>query len=740
MQRIVFSVPRSGGCVRGTLLDHAAVGAAAVCAALLPANAHAVEPQNIPPTRRSDTVIVEGARITDYKQETSSVSKLTELLRDTPQSITTVTRYEIDDRAVTAMNDALRSVPGISLGAGETSYQGTNLFLRGFTTRNDMFADGMRDYGYYYRDPFNNAAIEVLKGPASTLFGRGSTGGVIQQVSKTAVLDTQASASLLFGTDQSRRATLDIGASVSMLGETAAVRLNAMVHQGEVEGRDGAENDRWGVAPTLALGLGTPTRLHVSYLHQSDDIRPDYGMPWFAGRPAPVKRSNFYGFNSDYLDTDVDVATVRFEHDFDASLTIRNQTRYSRANREFRISEAVIPAGTPATTPVEAITISRNEFEGYSTDKFAQNQTDVIAKFSTGTLQHTLVTGIELGREEPNPVYVTNVGLPTTNLANPQAQQYSVLQSYPRLAARTRADSVGVFALDTIKFTEHWQAMLGARWDRFDSEYRSTGYSPAGAVIATTSVNHVDEAPSFRAAVLYKPVDAATFYLSYGDSFNPSAEGIESLVSSGRAVAQANLNLDPEESRTYELGAKWELLSGGVLLSSSIFRIEKTNARVPDPLVPGFNSLGGEQRVDGFEIELVGRLTEAWNLRAGYAYLDSEVTHSVPGGPVTGAPLTIAPKNSASIWSEHRLPFGMDLGLGVVSISSRLAQNTASAYLVAPGYTTVDAMAKYSLAANLTLQLNVSNLTDKYYFDQLHPFHVVPGPGRTALLSMQMRY
>lgn len=336
----------------------------------LPAYAHVAEARKITSKQSSDTVIVEGARITDYKSETSSLTKLTEALRDTPQSITTVTRDEIDDRAVTAMNDALRSVPGISLGAGETSWQGTNLFLRGFTTRNDMFADGMRDYGYYYRDPFNNAAIEVLKGPASMLFGRGSTGGVIQQVSKTAALQTQAAASLLFGTDQSRRATFDIGAPVSALGESAAFRLNAMAHHGEVEGRDGSEADRWGVAPTLALGLGTPTRLHVSYLHQSDNIRPDYGLPWFAGHPAPVRSSNFYGFSSDYLDTDVDVATVRFEHDFNASVAIRNQARYSRAQREFRISEAIIPAGTPATTPLETITISRNAFEGYSTDTF----------------------------------------------------------------------------------------------------------------------------------------------------------------------------------------------------------------------------------------------------------------------------------------------------------------------------------------------------------------------------------
>ncbi len=739
MQYIPLSLRQA---IRTALAARAAGGITVACVALLPAPLplHAAEARTAAPGDTSDTVLVEGERIIDYRRETSSVSKLTEKLRDTPQAITSVTREEIDARATTAMNDALRSVPGITLGAGETSWQGTNLFLRGFTTRNDMFVDGMRDYGYYYRDPFNNSAIEVLKGPASILFGRGSTGGVIQQVSKTATRGEHRGASLLFGTDDSRRATIDIGGPARLLGDTAAVRVNAMVHESEVADRDGARSDRWGVAPTLSLGLGTPTRLRVSYLHQSDDIRPDYGLPWFAGRPARVARDNFYGFDSDYLDTDVDVVTALFEHDFSPTLSIRNQTRYSRARRDFRIAEPVIPAGTPATTPVEAITISRNVFEGYSTDSFAQNQTDLFVRFATGPFQHTLVTGLELGRERPNPVYVTNVGVPTTNLAHPERQVYSVAQSYPRLEAHTRADVIGVYVLDTIKFGEHWQAMLGARWDRFDSDYRSTGYSATGAVGATTNMQHVDELPSFRAGFVYKPVEQGTIYVSYGESFNPSAEGIESMVSSGRAVAQANLALDPEESRTYEIGVKWDVLDGAAMLSAAAFRIEKMNARVPDPVVPGFNTLGGGQRVDGFEVEVVGRVTERWVLRAGYTYLDSEVTRTTPGGPLLGAPLTMAPKNSASLWTEYAFTTELKMGLGVVNLSSRLAQNTPTSYLVAPGYTTVDAMAKYALTDHISLQLNVSNLTDEYYFDQLHPFHVIPGPGRTALLSMQLRY
>jgi catecholate siderophore receptor len=723
--------------VRSALGQHAAAAVGITCIAILPAHAQHAQPKGSTP---SDTVLIEGMRIVDYGTETSSVSKLTEALRDTPQTITTVRQEEMSDRSVSTINDALRTVPGITLGAGETSWQGTNLFLRGFTTRNDMFLDGMRDFGYYYRDPFNDASIEVLKGPASILFGRGSTGGVIEQVSKPVVQQRHVSGSLQFGTDDTRRATLDVGGGLPALNETAGFRLNAMFHDSEVADRDGAENERWGIAPSLALGLGTPTRVVFNYLHQDDDIRPDYGLPWMAGRPAPVKRSNFYGFDSDYLDTTVDIGTLHIEHDFDPSLSIRNQTRYSRAERAFRITEPTVPAGTPAGMPVEDVTLTRIEFEGYSTDSMLQNQTDLTARFAIGGMRHTLVTGVELSRDNPRPVYVSNSGLPTTNLADPPPQDYTVALSYPRLAARTVANGVAAYALDTMKLDEHWQLILGARWDRLHTRYRSVGYSPTGDVIATTSIDRTDQAPSYRAALVYKPLAAGTFYLSYGNSFNPSAEGIESMVSSGRALGQANRRLDPENSHAYELGTKWELAGGQVLLSGSIFRIEKTNARVPDPDMPGFNTLGGDQRVDGLEVELVGRLTSFWNLRSGYAHLDSEVARTTPGGPLPGAPLPMTPKHTASVWNEWLLPHGFALGLGAVHVSSRLGQNTASAHLVAPGYTTVDVMAKYTVSRKVRVQLNLNNLTDEYYFDQLHPFHVVPGAGRTALASIELQY
>ncbi|TZG27225.1 TonB-dependent receptor [Sphingomonas montanisoli] len=684
----------------------------------------------------SSDIIVVGNVI----DQTIGLSKVTTNIIDTPQAISRIGEDELERRGVNNLSDALRIVPGISLGAGETSWQGNNLVLRGFTTRNDTFLDGMRDYGYYFRDPFNSASLEVLKGPGSTLFGRGSTGGVIHQISKTATLDPVTTLDVALGTDDTRRVTADIDRAI---GETIAVRVNAMTHRSEVADRDGALQKRWGIAPSIALGLGTPTRAYLSWLHQEEDNRPDYGIPWFNGRPAAVKRDNYYGFDSDYLDTNVDVITARIEHDVSDTIRLRNQFRASWAKRSFRTSEAVIPAGTPVTTPLTNITLTRNEFSGYSTDRFVQNQTDVTLKLGAAGFRHTIVAGVELGREMPRPTYIFHEGVITTNLANPPKQAFAQARQYVRLRARTRADTIGVYAFDTIEAGEHWMAVLGVRWDRFDADYRSAGFNAAGATVATTDINRVDKKASLRGSLIYKPGKSSSIYLSYANSFNPSAEGIESLISAGRSVGQANINADPEKGRIFELGTKWGMLDDRLLATASVFDVVKSNVRVPDPANPSVNANGGRQRVRGFEMEAVGAITERWTVRASYTYLDTETTRSdnptAGGSPRIGKQLAIAPKHSAGLQTDYVLVPRFAIGGGVIYQSSRLGQNTNASLLSAPGYTVFEARARYNVTEQLSVQVNVYNLTDKLYYDQLHPFHVVPGAGRSALLTLSWK-
>lgn len=703
-------------------------------AALFPALTFALMPH--PACAASDdsrTIIVNGA----MADNRVGMDKISTSQGDTPQSITVLDQRELEMRGVNTLTDALRMVPGISLGAGETSWQGNNASLRGFTTREDMFLDGMRDFAYYYRDPFNSQSIEVIKGPAGILFGRGSTGGVIHQVSKAPETASSTTGSVAAGTDDTRRATLDTN---QPWGEHGALRINAMGHTSHVAGRDGALNRRWGIAPTLALGMGTDTRLTLAYLHQEERNRPDYGIPWFNGAPAPVARNNFYGFADDYLNTTVNMLTLKIEHDINDHLSLRNRTRYSLANRQFRTSEAVVPAGIAAATPLDAITVTRNEFSGQSSDLFLQNQTDFTASFKTGLGEHTLVGGVEVGQEMPRPIYVFHTGVIPTNLANPQPQIFAETASYVRLNAHARAMTLGLYALDTVRIGSRWIAIGGLRWDRYGAHYQSTGYAATGAISSSTDVSPVNRKFSLRGALVYKPADQGSVYLSYADSFNPSAEGIASMISSGRSVAQANLDARPETGRVIEAGVKWGLMNNRLMASAAVFDTIKSNVRIPDPANSAFNINGGRQRSRGVELEISGAITARWSLRAGYAYLDTATLWSAnpgaSGSPRIGAPLPLAPRHSGSLQSDYAFTPRLSAGFSLLFQSSRLGQNTNASYLLAPGYATLEARARYDLAPDFNLQINVYNLTNALYYDQLHPFHVVPGAGRSALITL----
>ncbi|MFN3959133.1 MAG: TonB-dependent receptor [Parvularculaceae bacterium] len=688
----------------------------------------------------ADQIIVEGE-----KTAATQLDRVLTPVIETPQSISQLSGEELLDRGVNNLNDALRSIPGVTLGAGETSWQGNNAFLRGFTTRNDQFVDNLRDYGYYYRDTFNDVSIDVYKGPSSVLFGRGSTGGVIHRVSKTPQADDFAVLELQGGVDGTRRATFD-GNLAGVAGASSAFRLNAVAHRSEVEDRDFALSRRWGLAPTFVYGLGEATTVQLSYLHQEEDNRPDYGVPWFPGRlanpgfPVPVERSTYYGFTNDYLDTNVDIGTVRATHQLSGAVSLRANARLSHNTRRFRYSEAIIPGSTPQGTPLESITPILNLFEGFSTDEFRQLQVDVVANFSTGPLKHALIIGVETGFEGAEPVYITNTSLPTISLTNPVAVFYdSTVSQFVRLRADSEARTLGVYAIDTIKIGDRLDLLLGLRWDRFAADYLSNTFNPDGSVQTGTVVDRVDKDLSYRGAVVWRPVADLNLYAAYGVSFNPSGEGIESFVSSGRFAGQANINLDPETASSIEIGAKLSLFDEAGRLTVSAFRLTKDNVRVPDPATPGFNSLGGEQRADGAEVEFQAA-TKGWRVRAGYTFLDTKTLKSSATGPIIGEPLINTPRHQvvASIWRDVT----PDLALGVsgVGLTRRLGQNTPASFVAAPGFVIVDLGASYRVSDAVTLRANVNNLFDKLYYEQLQFFHVIPGAGRTFLGSLSLSF
>src|SRR5579871_5035219 len=334
------------------------VGGAGICiAAATCAPAMAAEPLSPANGNGDGDVLVTGRH--------THLTVLTAKIKDTPQSINVLPKELLQQQNATSLQDALKNVPGVTLNSGEGGSHGDTINLRGFPAADDFFLDGLRDTGFYTRDPFNLDAIEVYKGPASTLFGRGSTGGVINQVSKAPGLGDSAQGQVTVGTNNEQRGVIDVNYA---LGDTMALRVNAMAQHANVADRDFVANDRWGFAPTLAVGIGTANRLTLAWFHQDEDDIPDYGVPFVGTRPAPVNRANYYGLPlDDRFQAKVDVGTLKFVHDFNDSLSFSESARvgdYGFNSRETAAhydpaNPQVVPTPTNAT-PLGAILIYRD--------------------------------------------------------------------------------------------------------------------------------------------------------------------------------------------------------------------------------------------------------------------------------------------------------------------------------------------------------------------------------------------
>jgi len=648
-------------------------------------------------------------------------------LREIPQSISVVPHEVTEQQGTTTLRDALRNVAGISIAAGEGGAQGDNLTIRGFSARNDLFVDGMRDFGSYYRDPFALEELEVLKGPSSVTFGRGSTGGVVNQATKSARFDLFLDTDVTVGTDATRRITADLN---EPFGDATAFRLNLMAHDSRVAGRAEAENRRFGIAPSLTTLLGE-SRLTINYLHQAANDTPDYGVPWYFDTPAPVDRTNYYGFpDANFLRTTADIGTAKLERDLSASTSLRTQLRYASYGRDVQITEAKLATSVTPSTPLDRVTVTRNQIAVESDETFGQLQSDLTANFNTGRVLHSVVAGVEAGRETSDPTRLAFSGVPVTSLLDPDPNQPFAGTAAVSTKIRTTATTVGAYVLDTLHAGPHWDLTAGARWDRFDADVDNLAGAP-------TTFHRVDAMPSWRGGVVYKPAATGSIYANYSTSFNPSAEAL--------SLSASTADTAPEENRNTELGTKWDLRNGRLSLRGALFRTEKRNARETDPANPLQQILSGRQRVDGIEVEASGHVTERWQLLAGYSHMNSELVKSVGFPAAVGARLANVPDDTFNFWSTLRVASRFEIGAGGQYVGSRTASTTAPLDPIthqlkeAPAYWVFNAMISHPLGDRVRLRLNLYNLTDAYYFDQLHPGHIVPGPGRSASLSFDIQ-
>lgn len=673
-----------------------------------------------------------------YQVEKASSVKYTEPLLDTPQTISVIPETLSQEQSATTLRQVLSNVPGISMQAGEGGTPaGDQMTIRGFSARTDIFVDGVRDIGGYTRDPFNFEEVEVAKGPSSSYTGRGSTGASVNLVSKEAQLDPFYRGSVGFGTDEYKRTTIDLNQPLKYKDkglDGAAFRLNAMLHRADTPGRKVAQNERWGLAPSLAFGLETATRLILNYFYMYQDNIPDYGIPWvpntntalpnYRDYPAPVDGSNFYGLSGrDYEKVRTNIFTARFEHDFNDDMTLRHQFRFGRNYRDSLITAPRF-ASNASTDIRRSDEKSRDQIQTI----FA-NQTDLLSHFETFGWDHNLVTGMEFvsERDRNHDRQPTGPNSPDTDLYGPDPSD-PYLEAYARTGrkATAKSGSFAMYAFDTIDFNEKWSINGGLRFDYFDMDYGGT---------TGPSLNRTDKFLSWNAGVVYKPLPNGSFYFGYATSVNPSAEG---LTLSSSATSSANFQADPEKSRTFEIGTKWSLFDEKLSLNAAVFNTDKTNSRTQDPNDPNDTIvLNGAQRVQGIELGATGNLTEDWRIYAAYTFLHSKIRDTLSAAEI-GHELSNTPKNSFSFWTSYDLPFGFQLGTGLRFIDTRF--NSTANTRKAPAYLIWDAMLAYRLNENITFRLNGQNLTDQEYIDQVGGGHFIPGVGRAAILSTEFDF
>lgn len=688
-----------------------------------------------------DNVTVQGEQeASSSKTESVSSPKYTAPLLDTPQTISVVPQKVIEEQQALSLRQVLANVSGITFSAGEGGGgSGDSINIRGFGANANMQIDGLRDSAQTNRtDTFNIEAVEVIKGPNSVFGGSGTTGGSINQVTKQPVGRDFTRLGGSLGTDNYHRLTLDTNQTLDEVGTDSAFRLNLMAHENDVPGRDEIDRERWGIAPSLALGLSEDTRLTLSYFHQTDDILPDYGVPALDGKKlAGVDREAYFGFsNIDKDEIETDSFTVKLEHAFNDSLSLQNLTRYSRIDRDVVISAShVNTTGVPAGSYVPAGP------QGYGRDVSSDlwiNQTNLRADFDTFGLVHSLATGVEVSRETYDRT-TYSYGLDFTgrsfDLANPPGHYTGPINKADSADTSTELTNQAVYVFDTIALAPQWDLNLGLRYDWVDGEYKNVAL-PAGTL---TKLDTSDEMLSGRAGLVYKPADNGRIYVAYGTSFNPSAEF---LASSGTGVSAATTDLEPEENETWELGTKWELFDRRLELDAAVFRVEKTNAR--ETMADGSTQLAGEQRVQGVELGVTGHITEQWDVFANYTFLDSETlkaADTAAGRAREGQALANTPPRSFNLWTSYELPAGWTLGYGTRYVSERNVATSGTAKL--DDYLLHNAMVGYQVNRSLDLQLNLNNLFDEDYVAQVRQTPgtaarsaaIEYGDGRSAILS-----
>jgi len=734
----------------------------------LPAAAQAAAPSEVtlPPVQVS-------AASGTYKTDTLASPKFTEPLKDTTQTVTIINQEIIKDQQATTLTEALRNVPGAgTFFAGENGSTSTGdaIYMRGIDTSNSIYVDGIRDTNTTYRDMFNTQQVEVIKGPSGSDYGRSAPSGSINLITKQPTLDNSFDASLSAGTSSYARSTVDWNRAI---GETTAFRLNLMGHKADVAGRDEAENQRWGIAPSLAFGLNTPTTVYIDYMHVKQNNVPDGGVSTIGlpGYRAPnaalsllntsgkVDTHNFYGTASDHDDSTTDMATIRVDHRFSDTTTLHNTTRWAQTKQDYLLT-SFMAAATNIVTPNPADpstwTMTRTPNLRDSVNQILSNQTNVTSKFATGSFKHDISAGVEFTHEEQTLYGHNSPTLPNVSIYSPNSSLFATNYGKNGADSSGSTNTVAAYLFDTVELTDRIQVNGGLRWDHYNTHYSSatacggtgrTVVACPGGVAAGTPVTTVNASTSgnlfdWKLGALYRVTPNGNVYANYAVSQQPPGGANFALAAAGSGNSANRIDFSPQRAKTAEIGTKWELFDKKLLTSAALFRTDITNE--VQLLDDGTYGQIGKKRVQGIELGAAGQITPNWSLTGGYTLQNATVAAGSAVSQDGSNLLSYTPKHALSLWTTYKLPLGFTIGGGARYLSG-LKRGTDGA-VGTPDHTdpywVFDAMASYRVSRNLSFQVNVYNIFDKNYVASINKsgYRYFPGAPRTALLTANISF
>lgn len=691
---------------------------------------------------------MQGTQEFGYTPAQPTSPKYTAPLAETTQTIQVINEQVLKDQSVTTLTEALRNVPGTgTFNAGEGNggpTMGDAIYMRGFDTSNSTYVDGVRDLGTISREMFNIESLEITKGAAGTDYGRSSPSGSINLVTKQANLKDSFSGGVGLGSGKYKRATADLNRK---LGDTVALRLNVMGQDAGVAGRDEVKNDRWGIATSLGLGLGTSTRAFLDVLHVKQTNTPESGVPLigWAGHAgtneerntaSKVDSSNYYGSTDAHDNSTATMLTMRIEHDLDADTTLRNTTRWGRNKDDY----LALTAGGITSTDADPNnwTISRLGAAKQLDNKIITNQTNLTTQFNTGGVQHSLSAGLEFTHEEQTNYGLTRTGtIDGLNLYHPELTHSGQSVTRSGYNGKWKTNTAALYAFDTLKLNEQWQVNAGLRYDHYKTKYSSS------TATSNTQLEDSGNLLTYKLGALYKLAPNGNVYANYAVSQLPpggtAGFGAYSLSSADNNAN--NPNMEPQKSKTLELGSKWELMEQRLMLAGALFRTEVTNEVYTED--DGTITQSGKKRVQGIELSATGQITKDWNVIAAYTLQKSKIAKGAAMAEDGSDSLPRAPKSAFSLWSTYNTPMGLTIGGGARYTGSvKREVKSATTPSVIPSYWVADAMLSYKVNKNLDVQLNVFNLFNKKYMGSMNKlgFRYTPGLERSARVTANFRF